>query len=74
MVTREGVLDEVAIEVEALPGVPAEDFARLAKDLVHQVKVHVGISTRVTVLEPGRIARSQGKAVRVRDLRPKAGD
>lgn len=71
VVTREGILDEVAIEVEALPGVPPEDFARVGKDLVHQVKVHVGISTRVTVLEPGRIARSQGKAVRVRDLRPK---
>ncbi|WBY03960.1 phenylacetate--CoA ligase [Ramlibacter tataouinensis] len=71
VVTREGILDEVAIEVEAQPGVPADDYAHLGRDLAHHVKVHVGISTRVSVLEPGRVARSQGKAVRVRDLRPK---
>ena len=71
VVTRAGILDEVAIEVEAQPGVPADDYGQLGKDLVHHVKVHVGISTRVTVLEPGRVARSQGKAVRVRDMRPK---
>jgi phenylacetate-CoA ligase len=31
----------------------------------------VGISTDVVVKQPGEIPRSQGKAVRVRDLRPK---
>jgi phenylacetate-CoA ligase len=31
----------------------------------------VGISTDVVVKKPGDIPRSQGKAVRVRDLRPK---
>ena len=72
VVTREGILDEVSIEVEAQPGVPGEEYGHLGKDLSHHVKVHVGISTRVTVLEPGRVARSQGKAVRVRDLRPKS--
>jgi phenylacetate-CoA ligase len=71
VVTREGVLDEVAIEVEAQPGVATEDFPHLAREVAHHVKVHVGISTRVRVLEPGQVVRSQGKAVRVRDLRPK---
>jgi phenylacetate-CoA ligase len=71
VVQRQGVLDEVHIEVEAQPGVPAQAFPALARELVHHVKVHVGISTTVAVLEPGRVARSQGKAVRVRDLRPK---
>jgi phenylacetate-CoA ligase len=32
----------------------------------------IGISTDVAVKKPGEIPRSQGKAVRVRDLRPKA--
>jgi len=71
VVQRQGVLDEVQIEVEAQPGVPCDSFGVLAHGLAHHVKVHVGISTTVTVLEPGRVPRSQGKAVRVRDLRPK---
>jgi phenylacetate-CoA ligase len=71
VVTREGVLDEVQIEVEAQPGVDKELFPALGRDLSHAVKVQAGISTRVTVLPEGAIARSQGKAVRVRDLRRK---
>ena len=71
VVQRQGVLDEVQIEVEAQPGVPCDSFGVLAHGLAHHVKVHVGISTMVTVLEPGRVPRSQGKAVRVRDLRTK---
>ena len=69
VVTREGVLDEVQVEIEAQPGVSAADYPQLARELSHAVKVQCGISTRVTVLEPGKVARSQGKAVRVRDLR-----
>ncbi|NNU44983.1 phenylacetate--CoA ligase family protein [Ramlibacter montanisoli] len=71
VVQRRGVLDEVDIEIEAQPGVPSDHFDGLARELVHHIKVHVGISTSVTVLVPGTIARSQGKAVRVRDLRRK---
>jgi phenylacetate-CoA ligase len=71
VVTREGILDEVTIEVEAQPGVAVEAFAHLALDLKHHVKVHVGITAAVKVVETGGIPRSQGKAVRVRDLRPK---
>ena len=71
VVTREGILDEVQIEIEAQPGVAADSYTALGRDLVHAVKVQCGISTRVKVLEPGAVARSQGKAVRVRDLRPK---
>jgi phenylacetate-CoA ligase len=71
VVTREGVLDEVQVEVEAQPGVGAADYPQLARELAHAVKVQCGISTRVKVLEPGQVARSQGKAVRVRDLRKK---
>jgi phenylacetate-CoA ligase len=71
VVTREGVLDEVQIEVEAQPGVARESFGALGRELAHAVKVQAGISTAVTVLEAGAVARSQGKAVRVRDLRKK---
>ena len=71
VVTREGVLDHVRIEVEALPGIAADQFVDIARDLKHHVKSQVGITTDVSVQLPGSIPRSQGKAVRVRDLRAK---
>jgi phenylacetate-CoA ligase len=71
VVERQGNLDQVSIEVEAAPGAGADLFAGIAREVAHHIKVHVGISTKVTVQPPGAIPRSQGKAVRVRDLRPK---
>ena len=71
VVDRQGALDNVTIEVEAQTGVAAEAFPSIAHDVVHHIKSMVGISTRVVVKLPGTIPRSQGKAVRVRDLRPK---
>ena len=71
VVERRGSLDHVTLEVEAQPGVVAGDFDWLARDVAHHVKSLVGISVDVVVKAPGDIPRSQGKAVRVRDLRPK---
>ena len=71
VVTREGVLDEVRIEVEAQPGVERGTYTALGRELAHSVKVQCGISTSVTVVDTGTSARSQGTAVRVRDLRRK---
>ena len=73
VVERKGTLDHVTVEIEAAQDVPplAEAYARIARDARHQIKSLVGISTDVVVKKPGEIPRSQGKAVRVRDLRPK---
>src|SRR5690606_26838724 len=71
VVQRKGSLDEVSIEAEAQPGVPESEYARIGKQITHQVKSMIGISTAVEVKKPGEMPRSQGKAVRVRDLRPK---
>jgi phenylacetate-CoA ligase len=71
VVERRGILDHVRIEVEAAPGVGAEQFGAIARDVKHHIKSQVGITTEVSVQPPGTIPRSQGKAVRVRDLRPK---
>ena len=71
VVERQGTLDQVTIEVESQPGVAAEAFPAIARDVAHHVKSLVGISSTVMVKLPGEIPRSQGKAVRVRDLRPK---
>lgn len=70
---RNGPIDEVTLEVEALPGVARDVFPELAREVAHLVKAMVGISTQVVVKGPGEIPRSEGKAVRVRDLRPKEG-
>lgn len=71
VVERHGTLDHVTIEVEAQAGVASEAFPAIARDLAHHVKSLVGITTDVVVKLTGEIPRSQGKAVRVRDLRPK---
>jgi len=73
VVERKGNLDHVTVEVEASPDVAPgpEAYARLGGAARHQIKSMVGITTDVVVKRPGDIPRSQGKAVRVRDLRPK---
>jgi len=70
---RKGSLDQVTVEVEAEQGVAPEPaaYARLAKEARHHIKSMIGITTDIVVKKPGEIPRSQGKAVRVRDLRPR---
>jgi phenylacetate-CoA ligase len=71
VVERRGILDHVSIEIEAAPGTAADQFDAIAREVKHHIKSQVGITTDVSVQAPGTIPRSQGKAVRVRDLRPK---
>jgi phenylacetate-CoA ligase len=71
VVERRGNLDHVTLEVEALPGVADCDFPWIAGDVAHHVKSLVGITVQASIRKPGDIPRSQGKAVRVRDLRRK---
>ena len=71
VIERRGSLDHVTVEVEANPGVDSAAFERIANDVTHHIKSMIGITTDVTVKPAGAIPRSQGKAVRVRDLRPK---
>jgi phenylacetate-CoA ligase len=69
---RDNRLDEMTVRVEARPAA-ANDTSResAAHDLAHQIKALIGINAVVDVVIPGAIERSLGKAVRVRDLRPK---
>jgi len=46
-------------------------FAAAGKELGVQIKRHVGVTVQVDVAAPGSVARSQGKAVRIIDNRPK---
>lgn len=70
--TRAGRMDAMTILVEAQPDA-ASDAARAAsvKELSHHIKSVIGISARVDARLPGGVARSEGKARRVVDNRPK---
>jgi len=70
VVERKGSLDELTVEVEASSPMQAilEEIERRA---CHQIKSMIGITAAVVAKKPGEVPRSQGKAVRVRDLRPK---
>jgi len=72
IVERRGSLDHVSVEVEAEPGIPEDAFEPLAHAVAHRIKSLIGITTDVLVKKPGEIPRSQGKAVRVRDLRKRS--
>jgi phenylacetate-CoA ligase len=65
-----GRMDAMRVLVEAMPDA-ADELSRQAatRMLVKRIKDHVGISTEVEVGDPGSVARSQGKAVRVVDKR-----
>jgi hypothetical protein len=69
---REGALDHLRVEVEAEPGVPLESWPMLEAEAVRHIKSMIGVSADLVVSAPGSLPRSQGKAVRVRDLRAKA--
>ena len=74
-VSRPRHLDELAVRVEVKPEfAQAGDAAwsRAARDLEHHIKSYVGVTTQVTLVAPGVIERSAGKANRVIDTRPKA--
>ncbi len=71
VLTRQSALDHMMLEVEAAPDalVDDESLAKRAEAVRHHVKSMVGVTCDVTVKRPGEVPRSQGKAVRVRDLR-----
>jgi phenylacetate-CoA ligase len=64
--TRDARLDEMTVRVERAG---AADAA--AHELQHHIKSVVGVSARVILCEPGALPRSEGKAKRVIDRRPK---
>jgi phenylacetate-CoA ligase len=69
VVTRPGILDELAVLVESHVLLNEVDAVANARQLEHQVKTLIGVTTTVTVHAPGTIERSIGKAKRVVDLR-----
>ena len=71
MLTREGALDTMVVEIEAAPGTPTDEHARKCDEISGRIKSRLGVSCTVNLKGPGELPRSQGKAVRVKDLRKK---
>ncbi|MCG5480749.1 phenylacetate--CoA ligase PaaK [Sinorhizobium alkalisoli] len=70
--TRAGRMDNMTVHVECTLEAADEDSrAGSARELAHHIKSVVGVSTKIFVHEPGGVARSEGKAKRVVDNRPK---
>jgi phenylacetate-CoA ligase len=71
VLTRQGALDVVGIEVELAPDAGEADRLAKAREVAHHIKSMIGVTCDVVIKSPGEVPRSQGKAVRVRDLRQK---
>jgi phenylacetate-CoA ligase len=71
VLTRDGPMDAMTVEVElATPASRDEPFvAKMAGDVRNHIKAMVGVTCDVVLKRPGEVPRSQGKAVRVKDLR-----
>ena len=67
---REGNMDGLAVNVEATSNAVTEgDRGQASRALQQSIKTMIGVSARVNVRAEGEVARSQGKAQRVVDLR-----
>ncbi len=73
VVERKGALDHLTVEIEIATSLSAVQtaYALVADKVARHIKSMIGVTTEVIMKQPGDIPRSQGKAVRVRDLRPK---
>jgi phenylacetate-CoA ligase len=69
VLTRDGALDTMTVEVESTPEAESESPTDKAKAVRGHIKSMIGVTCHVVVKSPGEVPRSQGKAVRVKDER-----
>jgi phenylacetate-CoA ligase len=70
-VTRESHLDSLTVNVECTAGLESDLISRasLGQQLQYNIKERIGVTARISVVNPGSIERSTGKAKRVIDKR-----
>ncbi len=71
VVEHKGVMDTLTVRVEADPRLDPAGYAALTREIAHRIKSLIGVSATIAVEAPATLPRSEGKAARVRDLRPK---
>jgi len=73
LLMREGRMDEMTVQVEARPEAWGAGIEDEGSELAYRIKETMGITAKVTVVAPGTIERSLGKARRVIDKRTRDG-
>lgn len=68
---RTGRMDEMTVHIEPRENTTPAERTAAGLALKEQIKIHVGTSCTIDVVEPGSLARSSGKLRRIYDNRPK---
>jgi phenylacetate-CoA ligase len=68
--TRPARMDELTIRIEAREGTSASDIEAAVAVLIKTIKIQIGSSVGVVVVDHGTLPRSEGKLKRLYDLRP----
>lgn len=69
VVSRDGNMDQITINVESKSKQSDEESHQTAQELQQKIKRMIGVSSKVNVLNSGGVPRSEGKAQRVIDNR-----
>lgn len=72
IVSREGLMDKVLVKVEVEPDFPADEislFESIERRTRAEIESALAVSVQVKLVEPKSIARSDGKAQRLIDIR-----
>ena len=70
-ITRPNRMDELAVKIERREDCDTERGQAAGAELQKAIKINIGSSCRIEVLDPGTLARSSGKLRRIYDLRDK---
>lgn len=70
-ITRSGRMDELTVKVERRADLSSDGIDSSAGELQRLIKIHIGSSCRIDVVDPGELQRSIGKMKRIYDLREK---
>lgn len=76
VLTKQGAMDHVEVHVEVAPEIAFDEvreLERLQKRVKAEIESALAVSIAVKLVEPKSIARSEGKAQRVLDLRAEQG-
>jgi phenylacetate-CoA ligase len=68
--TRPARMDELTIRIEPREDASLADVDAGVAQLIKTIKIQIGSTVAVAVVEPGTLPRSEGKLKRLYDLRP----
>ncbi|MFB0834873.1 phenylacetate--CoA ligase family protein [Arthrobacter halodurans] len=70
-ITRPNRMDELAVKIERREDCDTGRAEEAGRELQKSIKINIGSSCRIDVVDPGTLARSSGKLRRIYDLRDK---